>query len=188
MVTLSKEAELIQRLSQHVDEYTLTYYEQWVRDATPLVDLFVLVDEATRLVHSSDERLARSALQAIGSFGDLGCLKGIEAAGFAKAHPDEVRLVTMHLKERLLAPEELLEQVHDQESFVLFVRSLAKDRAMAQEIEASDPRRYSLDGALGWKNADISSFLYAASSTRSASAPADWRWFAEFLYSGKVVE
>ncbi|WP_295928876.1 hypothetical protein [uncultured Xanthomonas sp.] len=187
-MTRSKEADLIQRLAQYVDKHTLAYYEQWVRDADPIIDKSVLIDEAIRLVRSSDERLARSALQAIGSFGDLGCVQEIQAASFTKTHPEEARIVTMHIKERALSPEELLGRVHDQESFLLFVRSLARERAIAQEIEASEPRRYALDGAIGWKNADISSFLYAASSTCGASASADWRWFAEFLYNGKVVE
>ncbi len=60
-----------------------------------------------------------------------------------------------------MSPEELLDQVKDRESFIMFVQTLADEREAAAQIERANPHAYCLDGALGWKNADITSFLYA---------------------------
>ena len=59
-------------------------------------------------------------------------------------------------------PEELLEKVSDRDSFIAFVFALASEREEAEEIERREPKRYSIDGALNWKNGDIANYLYAA--------------------------
>jgi hypothetical protein len=90
-------------------------------------------------------------------------------------------------------PEELLDQVHDRDSFIAFVEALADEREDAQNIERDNPQTYMLDGAHNWKNADIGSFLYA--SLAYFGGPCDesdngptWKLFAEFLYCGKIIE
>jgi hypothetical protein len=90
--------------------------------------------------------------------------------------------------------EELLDRVHDRDSFVAFVRALAKEREEAEEIERANPQTYMVDGAYNWKNAHIASFLYAALDyfrdkpfSKPESEPS-WRMFADFLYCGKIIE
>ena len=85
----------------------------------------------------------------------------------------------------------LLEAVHDRDSFIAFVRALAAERESTADIERSDPARYSLDGALGWANADIPAFLEAACEyfkSRPLDTEPSWRLFAEFLWCGKIIE
>jgi len=91
---------------------------------------------------------------------------------------------------------ERLEHVIDRESFVQFVFALAEERRQATEIERKEPNRYVVDGALGWMNGDIPQYLEACTELlESDSSVGDldlnrpsWRLFAEFLYSGKIIE
>ena len=93
-----------------------------------------------------------------------------------------------------MKPEELLDNVKDRNSFIEFVQALADEREKAQEIERANPKAYMVDGALNWKNGDISSFLYATLEYfeyRPFHTPEQnpsWKMFAEFLYFGKIYE
>ena len=94
----------------------------------------------------------------------------------------------------MVSPDDLLERVTDKQTFIKFVQALADERERAQEIENNHLNVYSVDGALGWKNGDIPSFLYAALEcfaaqpvTYSDQDPS-WKMFAEFLYFGKIYE
>jgi hypothetical protein len=90
--------------------------------------------------------------------------------------------------------EELLQNVCDNESFVQFVRAMADEREASQEDERENSAEYCVDGALGWKNADISSFLYAGLEYfeerpfhKPENSPS-WKMLADFLYFGKIYE
>jgi hypothetical protein len=93
-----------------------------------------------------------------------------------------------------MRPEDLLDQVHDRDSFLAFVEALAEERASAQEIEKAHPDIYVVDGAMGWKNGDIARFLEAAMSyfaddpSRDEEKEPSWTMFANFLYCGKIIE
>jgi hypothetical protein len=96
-------------------------------------------------------------------------------------------------RDLFMTSDELHLQVKDRETFIAYVEALAEEREEAQRIEQANPLRYS-DGALGWKNADISSFLYAAlyyfhpKPLRLPESEPSWRMFADFLYCGKIIE
>lgn len=86
---------------------------------------------------------------------------------------------------------ELLESVHDRASFLAFVEALAAERTEAERLEAEDPVRYQLGGALGWQNSSISNFLscaVAGMEAHPAEQQATWKQFAEFLWLGKIYE
>ena len=93
-----------------------------------------------------------------------------------------------------MTPSELLDQVEDRNSFVAFLVALAEERADAEEIERAEPARYVLDGAKGWKNGDISGYLFAclayfeSKPFHEPEEAASWRALAEVLYCGKIVE
>lgn len=93
-----------------------------------------------------------------------------------------------------MTPVELLEQVQDRDSFIRFVRSLADEREAAIAEEQKDPIRYAIDGAHGWKNAEISAFLYARLEyfkdrpLRKPEPNPSWQMLAEFLCFGKIYE
>jgi hypothetical protein len=93
-----------------------------------------------------------------------------------------------------MSPEEILEKVHDRESFISFVEALAAEREMAEQTERGQPIRFGLGGSFNWQNADISSFLYAALNYFTPNPlhqPVEepgWKMFAEFLYCGKIIE
>jgi hypothetical protein len=94
--------------------------------------------------------------------------------------------------------DELLEQVHDRESFFEFVRALIADReeAVRRERESpSDP--YATTDAGGWANTRIERFLDAAlrwaedtnmGVRQGLPKEPGWKSFAVFLYCGKSYE
>jgi len=91
-------------------------------------------------------------------------------------------------------PEELLEGVHDRNTFMEFVWALVADRESAEQLERADPKRYQLGGAGNWQNGSISTFLGGAASYfedsewASGTAQPSWRDLAQFLYLGKIYE
>ena len=91
-------------------------------------------------------------------------------------------------------PEDLLDKVCDRKTFVEFVFALASERERAAELEQEDPNHYMVNGALGWSNADIPSFLSACMYNLSELRPDEsepapsWRLFAETLWDGKIIE
>lgn len=93
-----------------------------------------------------------------------------------------------------MTPDDLLEVVHDRESFIAFVQALAEQRRRAEKMEQENVDPHRLHGELGWENGDIASFLEAALyyfKPRPLDPPAaepSWRMFAEFLYFGKIIE
>lgn len=178
----------IQRLAKYADRYSLPYYRQWVLDGPFKADGSVIAAAAITLADDLDDGIARSALHAWASFGSLDNNEKFENSRFAKSHPDEVSFAVRYLRVNAITPEELLGNVHDEPSFIDFVQALAKERFKAQETEHDNPRTYTLDGAFGWKNADIGSFLEAACAGSSRNPVPTWRHFAEFLYGGKVYE
>ena len=89
---------------------------------------------------------------------------------------------------------ERLDHVRDRDTFIAFVQALANERESAAEIERAEPDRYCIDGAYGWKNADIASYLYACldyfeeKPFHKPDVEPNWRMFAEFLWCGKIIE
>lgn len=86
-----------------------------------------------------------------------------------------------------MSPDELLEQVHDRDSFFAFVAALAKER------RADAPGMPFSPTQAGWENTTIENFLDAAlacATARQDRTPAQpsWKAFAEFLYGGKIYE
>lgn len=178
----------IQRLAKYADRYTLPYYQQWVFGGPLKADRSVIAAAAMALADDLDDQIARSALHAWASFGFLDSCATFENSRFGKSHPDEVSAAIRYLRVNSMTPEELLADVHDEPSFIDFVQALAKERFKAQETEQDNPDTYVLDGAFGWKNADVGSFLEAACASSSRNPVPTWRHFAEFLYGGKVYE
>ena len=90
-------------------------------------------------------------------------------------------------------PHELLEEVKDEASFLLFVKSLITDRE-THEGKPIDEVGFAGD----WTNNSISGFLEAAVSWAEDSnfgvrqdselKSNKWKQFAVFLYCGKVYE
>jgi hypothetical protein len=89
---------------------------------------------------------------------------------------------------------ELLDLVHDRESFLAFAFALAEERRVAEGIEAADPEPYKWGGANGWTNNCISLFIEGACSHFEARPDGSvietptWKDLAEFLWVGKFIE
>jgi hypothetical protein len=96
-------------------------------------------------------------------------------------------------------PFDLLESVHDEESFLDFLSALAADRA--DSIAKEKVRRSSPYGpeANDWENISIDAYLDAAVAWARASSkglpladyvpsPNPWRRCAEILYAGRIYE
>jgi hypothetical protein len=93
-----------------------------------------------------------------------------------------------------MRPEDLLDTVHDRESFIAFASALAEERDRAEQIERDNPGTYIIDGALGWMNGSIGQFIEAG-LTHFEPAPDEkpietptWKDLAMFLYCGKIIE
>lgn len=195
---MTKADQLIERLSNYLEDPRLggySYYESWIADAeeeSPGMSA-VIRQAALELLDSSEGAVLRSAIQA------LACLGTNDDAGplhYLAEHADEpisseASCALARIAVRHTPIEVLFEAVHDRDSFVRFTQALAKERELASKLERDDPTRYCLDGALGWKNADIASFLHAGLSCLESSPEPEkvaWKTFADFLYCGKVVE
>ena len=98
-----------------------------------------------------------------------------------------------------MSAEELLDQVHDRESFFAFVRALIAERERAVESEKTDPTPYLglVTDSEGWYNYSIEGYLEAALSWAETSdmgarqglpVEPSWQAFATFLYCGKIYE
>jgi len=93
-----------------------------------------------------------------------------------------------------MRPEDLLDDVHDRESFIAFALALAEERDRAERIERENPNTYIIDGALGWMNGSIGGFIGAGLSHFEpgiGEKPIDvptWKDLAMFLYCGKIIE
>lgn len=187
---------LIERLSRYLEpgEAGLACYEYWIQseeEVSPGISAFVRVI-ALRLIESSEPPLARSAIQALACTGreeDIAALASMSAA-HADVSTDQIAAVT-HLRQRTKSLETLLDEVDSRDSFIAFARALARERERAAALEMQYPVRHRVDGALGWKNAGIASFVYAGLSAFEEmpdAAQPTWASIAEFLYRGKIVE
>jgi len=95
-----------------------------------------------------------------------------------------------------MAPEDLVELVVDQESFLKFVEALRKDREMSDSQENENPSSPFGSAALGWQNGSIESFLEAGIGWAEDTDfgvlrlgnVSPWRLFSEFLLAGKQYE
>ena len=95
------------------------------------------------------------------------------------------------------ALSDLLEQVHDRESFFTFVRSLVHDRRAAVHARGvAAAGTHALDRH-EWENETIEAYLEAALAwaedsnmglTQGLPEAPSWKFFAVFLYTGKIYE
>jgi hypothetical protein len=87
---------------------------------------------------------------------------------------------------------ELLEQVRDRQTFLVFVEALTADREDAVARERTNPSSPYGPDAGGWENTTIESYLEAATAWAQDSkhfpAEPSWKAFAIFLYCGKIYE
>ena len=93
-------------------------------------------------------------------------------------------------------PQDRLDTVCDEDSFVAFVRVLAADRADAVKSEKERPSSSHGPDANGWDNASIESFLERAAawaedwkdSPQYRPPQNPWKRCAEILFAGKGYE
>lgn len=188
---------LIERCSRYLEPAPagLHYYDQSIASAeedTPGISALVRL-VALRSLDAQDVLFIRSAVQALACTGHAEDISSLESLAIKSESnlSSELSAAIAHIKHRSKSIEELLAEVSDKSSFIAFAEARAKERGSASSIEAQDPLRYSVDGALGWKNADISSFIYAglrAFECLPDSGQPTWAAVAEFLYDGKMVE
>ncbi|WP_218643228.1 DUF7660 family protein [Pseudomonas gingeri] len=92
----------------------------------------------------------------------------------------------------------LLKSVHDEQSFIEFIDALGTDFAHERLLERTAPSSPYSQGALGWENGSVDSFLGAAASWATASAQSFnaeasefdniWLRCASILLAGKFYE
>ncbi|MFQ3244575.1 MAG: hypothetical protein ACI9SP_001206 [Arenicella sp.] len=88
---------------------------------------------------------------------------------------------------------ELVENVNDEKSFLIFVQALIKDKSLENPNSVGLCGR----GSRGWENQSIETFLEASHAwaestnlglTQGMSKDSPWKRFAAFLYCGKIYE
>ncbi|WP_428380974.1 hypothetical protein [Nevskia ramosa] len=190
-------AALIKRCSRHlgVGSIGLSYYEEWVESEEEVAPGIsnLLRDIAKANLSAIEELLVRSSVQALGCVGTVEDILSLQS--LLDSSSDHIRtdvtaaIALIQYKSKTI--ETLLDEVVDQASFIAFARALAKQREAAVKIEAASPHLYCIDGALDWKNADISSFIYAGLAhfdRRPEASALSWQDLAGFLYMGKIHE
>lgn len=85
-------------------------------------------------------------------------------------------------KEAMIESSKLLEEVKDEKSFLLFVKSLIKDRQSPDDWESSTIGEF-LESSVAW--AEDSDFGINQDSELETNK---WKQFAVFLYCGKIYE
>ena len=93
-------------------------------------------------------------------------------------------------------PDEHVELVKDEASFIEFLNILAQDKEAEEAQEKAAPSSPYGPGALGWENGTISRYLEAASACGQAHlsnggivpGANPWRICAEILLAGKYYE
>jgi hypothetical protein len=92
---------------------------------------------------------------------------------------------------------EMLENVSDEKSFLLFVEALIADRMHAAAMRKGNPAGPWGPDAGGWENTSIDKFLESAvawatdsnfGTNQGLSASNPWKRFAVFLLAGKIYE
>lgn len=92
---------------------------------------------------------------------------------------------------------ELVEQVNDEKSFLLFVQALEADRRAEDKAQQEKPIDAFGRGPSGWENHSIAGFLEAATAWAettnfgvSQGIPESnvWGRIAAYLYCGKIYE
>src|SRR6185436_1744264 len=92
---------------------------------------------------------------------------------------------------------DLLERVHDRQTFFAFVNALIVDRSDETAKERANPSSPYGPGVNGWENGTIEAFLAASLSwaqdtemgvSQGLHDPPSWKEFAVFLYCGKIYE
>ena len=81
--------------------------------------------------------------------------------------------------------------VVDRETFLVFLRELARDREIAAAHELSKPSSPYGPDAGGWENTSIETYLESCAAwatDQPVPATASWRVFAEVLLAGKLYE
>jgi hypothetical protein len=89
---------------------------------------------------------------------------------------------------------ELLDAVHDRESFLQFAYAFAEERRRVEGIEAANPELYRWGGAEGWNNNCISLFIegglshFEPDNDGTSMENLTWKDVAQFLWCGMFVE
>lgn len=198
--SLEEALEFLESVIPHLvhGKYGLTLYEYWVeeREAAAPGSNAILSEAARAALQSSKVGLVSSALQALAVTGDESDLLLIEPL---LQHSDEsvsqdAAVCVGYIRHRMKSIEQLLDEVKDRESFIVFALALAEERDRAEKFERENPDVYVVDGALGWMNGSIGQFIGAGLShfepafgEKSIETPT-WKDLAEFLYCGKTIE
>lgn len=90
---------------------------------------------------------------------------------------------------------QLLENVNNRQTFLIFVKALIQDCREADELAKQNPEKYQWVGTLGWENGSVETYLDAALACfeggkwrEEKPEEINWKKFAEFLYGGKIYE
>ena len=98
--------------------------------------------------------------------------------------------------EKHITPEDYLDSVFDEKTFLKFLQILSEDWENEESIEAKTPSPPHSAGALGWENGNIGSFLEAAAACGIDHLPTGgvepnsniWRKAASIIYGGKIYQ
>ena len=93
-------------------------------------------------------------------------------------------------------PEDFLDKVKDEKTFLEFLHILSMDWEKERQIEETNPSSPYGSGAMGWENGTIGDFLeraYACGTAHLKSGGLEpdsnvWKKAASIIYSGKIYE
>ena len=100
------------------------------------------------------------------------------------------------MTDQIPSPENFLDKVIDEQTFLKFLQLLASDWNREQALETQNPSTPYSSGTLGWENGTIGQFLESAaacgidhlSNDSGAFGDNPWKKAACIIYSGKTYE
>ncbi|MEM8634477.1 MAG: hypothetical protein AAGF33_05820 [Pseudomonadota bacterium] len=100
------------------------------------------------------------------------------------------------MEKKSTSPEDFLDSVVDEHTFLQFLQFLAADWEKSQALDAEFPPKPYASGARGWENGTIGQFLESAAACGMAHLlkggmepnANPWKEAACIIYAGKIYE
>jgi hypothetical protein len=190
----------VELYSRHIDTAAdgLVYVESWIEDKQREIPDFIprlaTHCRTALLTLGREDHVLRGCVQflsVIGTDEDIELLRSVAVnANVSTGVQDDASEGAQYLEDSLKSLEQLLDEVKDRRTFIVFADALIRERGEAEKLERSRGADY-LNAALGWQNIDISAFLEIVVSELGESegeVGPSWSQLAHALYMGKIYE
>jgi hypothetical protein len=188
----------VELYSRHIDTASdgLIYVESWIEDKQLEIPDFTsrlaTYCRTTLLTLDREDQILQGCIQflsVIGTKEDIELLRSVSNnANLATGVQDDAREGARYLEASLKSLEQLLDDVKDRRTFIVYADVLIRERGRAEELERD---AHYADAVFGWQNSSISSFLGSfmiGLEESKSEVGLSWSELAHALYMGKIYE